>query len=529
MNETRPNDPRKVDDGPVRQAIERGQGVTDTERYLAGLADRSFLNLWSYPNVFIDKKVAGKGDGKELCDLLVICGDDVLIFSDKAVAWPSGEDIKLAWCRWYKRAIRRSVDQIRGAERWLSQFPKRIFIDRKCTQRLPIALPPPQRRKVHGIVVANGAAAKCQSHLGSRTGSLMVVPSIKGPAHFEGENIFAIGDVDPANPFVHVFNEAALDIVMKELDTIFDFTAYLAKKENLIRSGRLLRAAGEEELVAEYLVRMNAQGQHDFSKPDGSAWGENDRVTYNSGLYAALTNNQQYIAKKEADKVSYAWDDLITLFTNHMLAGTSFVPVGQTAEIRDQEIAVREMALLSRFVRRSYGAGFLDALREGQKNDRFMRAFIAGPEHLHSEIGFFILTLKIPSFELDGGYQQYRNVRMNILGTYAHTLLRNNPHLRRIVGIATEPRSTDGQDLGSSEDLIYVERPEWTEQLLADLDKRGEDLRIAQPGNVQAWAFRDQEFPDINGLNLVAAPTRMNRRQRRAMEAERRRRKRKGR
>ena len=90
----RPNDPRRVDDGPARAAIKRGFGVTKSESYLAKLAERNFLNLWSYPNTFIDKKVRNKGDGKELCDLLVVCGDHVLIFSDKTVGWPTVKDVR---------------------------------------------------------------------------------------------------------------------------------------------------------------------------------------------------------------------------------------------------------------------------------------------------------------------------------------------------------------------------------------------------------------------------------------------------
>jgi hypothetical protein len=83
------------------------------------LQNYSFLNLWSYPNTFIDKKTGGKGDGKELCDLLVVCGEHVIIFSDKTVEWKNDVDVHLAWKRWYRRAIANSVDQIRGAERWI--------------------------------------------------------------------------------------------------------------------------------------------------------------------------------------------------------------------------------------------------------------------------------------------------------------------------------------------------------------------------------------------------------------------------
>ncbi len=72
------------------EPIRRGKGVTQSERYLARLADSTFLELWSYPNTFIDKRSAPTADGKELADLLAVCGDDVIIFSDKSVAWPSG-------------------------------------------------------------------------------------------------------------------------------------------------------------------------------------------------------------------------------------------------------------------------------------------------------------------------------------------------------------------------------------------------------------------------------------------------------
>jgi hypothetical protein len=70
--------------GTLTQAIYRSKGSTASERLLADLGEQAFLNLWSYPNLFYDKKQGGMGDGKELCDMLVVCGDDVIIFSDKS-------------------------------------------------------------------------------------------------------------------------------------------------------------------------------------------------------------------------------------------------------------------------------------------------------------------------------------------------------------------------------------------------------------------------------------------------------------
>jgi hypothetical protein len=60
--------------------IVRSEGVTETERYLKRLCDRSFLSLWSYSGVFRDQgRTDGKGDGKEVADLLVVFENHIII------------------------------------------------------------------------------------------------------------------------------------------------------------------------------------------------------------------------------------------------------------------------------------------------------------------------------------------------------------------------------------------------------------------------------------------------------------------
>ena len=251
----------------LRPAIIRGKGTTDSERYLASVADRSFLNLWSYPSPYRDQGIEGAGDGKEVCDLLVVCGEHIIIFSEKTVSWPSGSS-EIAWRRWSKSAIRDALKQIKGAERWISEHSDRIFLDRRCTVPFPIDIPPPDSRKIHRIVVANGAVDACRTFLKSTLGSLFIDPSVLGDAHWPKDDAqikpFQVGDIDPDGPLVHVFNEAAFDIVMRELDTITDLTDYLTAKERFVRSGKLIAAEGEENLVAYYSIRVNSDGFHDF-------------------------------------------------------------------------------------------------------------------------------------------------------------------------------------------------------------------------------------------------------------------------
>ncbi|KIN77851.1 SEC-C motif domain protein [Sulfitobacter mediterraneus KCTC 32188] len=74
--------------------------------------------------------------------------------------------------------------------------------------------------------------------------------------------------MNPDGSFVHVLDDVSLDIVMNELDTVRDFTDYLGKKEEFVRSGQLLSAQGEENLLAYYAIRINEDGDHDFVVDD---------------------------------------------------------------------------------------------------------------------------------------------------------------------------------------------------------------------------------------------------------------------
>jgi hypothetical protein len=68
--------------GPAahNDAVIRADGATPSERYLAKLCQHSFLSLWSHSGVFRDQgRRNGKGDGKEVCDLLVVFENHIII------------------------------------------------------------------------------------------------------------------------------------------------------------------------------------------------------------------------------------------------------------------------------------------------------------------------------------------------------------------------------------------------------------------------------------------------------------------
>lgn len=195
------------------------QGTTASERALTRLARKAFLSLWSYPNVYSDEgRSQGKGDGKELVDLLVVFGNDVLLFSDKHCAFQTDIDVKVAWPRWYRRAIEKSARQLAGAESFLRRFPQRVFVDKACQTPLPVALPDPSVARYFLIAVTRGShEAAARFFGGGSSGSVMLNSMLEGDAHHGTP--FQIGFPLKNRRFVHVLDEMTVDVLLEELDT----------------------------------------------------------------------------------------------------------------------------------------------------------------------------------------------------------------------------------------------------------------------------------------------------------------------
>jgi hypothetical protein len=90
--------------------IKRGAGINAAEQELACSPTRYSSTYGPIQTCSSNANDADKGGGKELCDLLAVCGDDILIFSVKDIAWPKVDDPQVAWLRWYRSGagVRRS-------------------------------------------------------------------------------------------------------------------------------------------------------------------------------------------------------------------------------------------------------------------------------------------------------------------------------------------------------------------------------------------------------------------------------------
>ena len=282
-----------------QQIMRKLNGVTPSERYLCKLCRRSFLSSWSYPNLYTDEgRKNGKGTGEELCDLLVIFENDIILFSDKYCDFNTSNPVDVSWRRWLKKAIFKSAGQLHGAESWIRNHPDRIYLDKWCSKKFPFTIPDNSLVRVHLVAVAHGTHDACKAYFGGKSlGSLIIDTGIKSVEQHKLP--FHIGNITPSKNYVHVFDDLTLDAVLLELDTISDFISYLLKREAFLnQDNKEIIAAGEEQLLAIYLTKLNDKGEHDFVLPGGDF----DSLWVDEGFWEGMVSNPQYVAKKKQMK-----------------------------------------------------------------------------------------------------------------------------------------------------------------------------------------------------------------------------------
>ncbi len=460
---------------------------TKSERYLSRLCRHSFLRFWSWPHIYRDQRWGKGSEGKEVCDLLVVFDNHVFIFSDKYCACPNTDDIATDWSKWFKKAIWKSAKQVWGAERWIRDFPERLFLDSACTDPFPTPLPPIDQAIFHRIVVAHGSGPRCQALLGG-SGSLMLAPDIVGDDHLNHEapnfQPFTIGRLSDTKGYVHVLDDFTLDIILRTVDTAPDLARYLQRKEELILSGRLGMAAGEEELLANYLRHTNDEGQHCFQFPKSFT-----KIFVDEGFWERFCKHPDRLAQIEADRVSYTWDELIDEFTKHALAGTQYFTTD--ASVGAHEKALRLMAREPRTRRRILSRSLLAILARADAEERSARVEQPGSP---GDPYYLFLALKPRN---DWSAEEYRTVRLGLLEAYCMVVRLKFPEASDIVGIATEPLSSGTT---RSEDLVYLDGAHWSDDASAEAERLQRELGLFQ--EVRRFEASEPEYPPIRDQNV---------------------------
>jgi len=447
--------------------IVKAQSFTESERILAKLAERAFLSLWAFPNVYKDEGIS-KGQGEELCDLLVVFGDHVIIFSDKGeVAYKPTENINVGWGRWVKRAYLKSAHQVYQAEKWVREFPDRIFLDKKCTSPFPISFPPADKIKIHRVVVVRGITKAASEFYGDESGTLILRSGIVGNDHFTTP--FVIGRPAADKGYVHLLDEISIDVIFSELDTIADFTAYLSAKEEFITSGKFLAAPGEDDLLAYYLssyedFESNSDAPY-FIVPANAAM-----VSIAPGYYESVKKSEVYLQMKSMKSPSYFWDKCIETMGAAAFTGQWSETNGNTY---DEEITVlRYMASEHRIARSVLSVSVTEILnRPFPDTEKLPRVRVMRSPTTPNKAYVWMVLPRTPELS---DYETYRKVRKNWLAAYCYACKDAFPQYNIITGIACDAINHDG----ASEELIYVHTDEWGELEYAEAKRLRNEMGL---------------------------------------------------
>jgi hypothetical protein len=425
-------------------------------------ARSSFLTLWSYANPYTTEgRKNDKGSGTELCDVLVVFGDDVLLFSDKHCAYHSTIDVTVAWKRWYKSAIRKSHLQLQGAHKALRDGVVRVYLEASCQTPLPVALPPSDRARYHLIAVTRGSLEACSRYFNDDSGSYIVHSGIVGE-EMHLQNPFHVGRLDASKPFVHVFDELSLEALFAEFTTISDVLVYLRARHDLLcDQAMMVRAVGEEQLVAAFILN-EARGNAGFL-PRNAGGTRPDFVSFDHTFRPALLEAPEYQRKKLLERKSYWFDRLIERFAS--TGDPELVPFGLGNRPRDFEEGLRVLASENRFRRRVITQSLADLFRSvaGQPDQRRARVIYSRDDP--DLVYVFLVVPQLVGEDDD----RYRARRTNMLGTYCACLPLKFANARQFVGIGFDhPSRPDGR---GSEDLIVWVPPKLDEEQRRELEE----------------------------------------------------------
>jgi hypothetical protein len=425
----------------------------ESEAKLGRFSKNTFLTMWSYENPFYQH-------GKELCDVLVVFGDDLIIISDKLIKFKTHEDPSVCWRRWYKKAVHQSVSQLLGAKNKIERMPNSVFINAELTIPLPLKLPPPDRMKIHLLAVANGSDDAYE--LFPDRPNLRIDTQCR-----DGSEPMTVGTFSQDDNFVHVVSRAAIDALFECFDTTRDFIDYLERKQNALQSSDWF-IDGEENLIASYM--LSQPGNQPYSIPT---------TKFPLVLNARFVENKIWMGYKsssiknirdENQKQSRTIDNIIEHIAEEYLDNKLII--GQEKSLSYHENAFRLLAAESRLGRQLIALSLYDILDEPA--DTFWGSMVESLDYP----GIFYVWLLYPEFPVDVTDSKLEFILLDQLSKYIIVARSKFSHARRVFGICLPRRNNsrtsmlfrilDGEDW-TDEDQQYAEYISKTEGIFSNV------------------------------------------------------------
>lgn len=423
-------------------SIKKSKGVTFTEKLLGELCEKTFLKVWAYPNLY-------KSDGKELCDVLALFENHVFLFFDRESKKFENayQDTLLQWTRWEKEVIQKQITTAEGAKRYILSFPDKIYLDQKKEVQFPITVS--DNVIVHKIIVAHGAEEACKNFSNNNiSGSLAIGYTKNKPEKNAAPFIVHLDRKEP----VHIFDSHNLEIILGELDTIYDFTAYITAKEEAIKKYDIIYYCGEEDLLAHYFLNFDHLSNKYTIGTKNSA---TNGIFIAEGEWKKFINSNPYKLRKQANQKSLFWDNLLQTTCQNALDDT----VMGNGNIFNAQSAIYEMAKEPRFSRRSLSEAMINAIKNFPENITGLARNLSFMPSFYEGVAYVFLQIKHPNIiDYDN---EYRPRRQRMLEIACGVAKNRFSYLNKIVGIGIDAPKFS---LKNAEDFILFDCSEWTEE-----------------------------------------------------------------
>lgn len=417
--------------------------VNESEATLAELSRKTFLSMWSYQNPFYKQ-------AKELCDVLIVFGEDVIVISDKVIAYAQDKDSATAWSRWYRKAVDASVAQLRGALKTIRNRPEAIHLDAKVSSPFPLAFPDPTKARYHLVAVAHGAEQACASEFGT--------PGLAVDSNVRGDEVMLTVGVQFDGLFVHVVSRTALDAMFECFDTTADLVRYLTEKQSLFSEGRV-HMSGEEDLIALYMMGRRPDGYASLKTLVGAP--ENAIATVAGGLWATLQAEPSFVDRRVRLGPSYVIDDVVEQLASEYRQGR--ISGERAADLAYHTAAFQLLAAETRMARMLIAQGVVDVLHESPST--YWSAVVESS----GQPGVLFLWLIYPVVDSSVSDDELEEVVGRELSDYIVVAMSKFPSAQTVFGISM-PNAKDSR---TSRIFRMYKRNVWTAVMQREAEKLG--------------------------------------------------------
>jgi len=394
----------------------------ETEKLIGTIAETVVLRDFVVRNPKF-KKPNGNGEEKELTDILIPFGEDVISIQAKSKVINTASPADVVEKR-IQKIIDHAVGQLANTRKMVD-VGEVLFYEN--THGIKVPLDSPNVKTIHGLVLVNIYD--------------------QDDAHVRIENSF----VYRHNMGVHILDVADFYAISSEIDTIPDLIDYLSARTKLFIDSKISPGTNELDLLATYktqpeIITKVLEDKHGHIVILPGAWDEYQSIS-----------GEAIKKRNELNRASY----LIDMTINEMSKSIGYSPVeknpvtGETmmpGTVEGYWAVISELSKMKRLNRRIFGEKMKEKMEKA--NDPKYRE------------GYSVLLTKpdeaILFYSTDLDDRKERLSRLAVLAGTAYAA----KNLRQIVAIATEPMSGHGRsfDVIAYKDVDVKNKAELKEQ-----------------------------------------------------------------